>query len=550
MKSICCVTGRAFDITESDLEFYSMMGVPKPTIEPHERQRRRVAQGNLTNLYSRKCNFTGESIISNYHQENPHQVYALEVWYSDMWEPLSYAREYDFSKPFFEQYLELSLTVPKPALHKGFEYDENSDYTNYAGKNKDSYLIFDSDENRDCLYGFSINKSTNVIDSYRVRGSELCYECIDCKQCYGSCYLQDCENCSESYFLLNCIGCKNCIPSSNLRNKQYYILNQKVTKQQYEDWVAKWGSYAFLQEMLIQFKIIKINTPRRCIHGVQNENVIGDYVSHSKNALYCFDSDHLWDCKYVFQGFDTMKNCMDVQESGHAELLYETAFCGYESQDMKFCIHSLGQANNLEYCNYCPHSSNLFGCIGVRHKQYCILNKQYTKDAYFAMVERIKIHMKSTGEYGEFFPMWTSSFGYNETLAQEFYPETKERVIQLGGIWAEWVDELANTSHHQTYKIPDSIDQVNDDVFGEILICEQTGKPFRILRQELDLYRRMNIPLPRTHHTYRHKLRFDQRTPRHMLQRNCTTCNQNIWTTFDTSYADVRCEQCFRDSIV
>jgi hypothetical protein len=39
--------------------------------------------------------------------------------------------------------------------------------------------------------------------------------------------------------------------------------------------------------------------------------------------------------------------------------------------------------------------------------------------------------MRITNEWGEFFPTWLSPFGYNETVANEYYPlsevEVKEK---------------------------------------------------------------------------------------------------------------------------
>jgi hypothetical protein len=42
------------------------------------------------------------------------------------------------------------------------------------------------------------------------------------------------------------------------------------------------------------------------------------------------------------------------------------------------------------------NSSNLFGCIGLRGKEYCILNKQYTKEEYEALVPKIIEKMKES----------------------------------------------------------------------------------------------------------------------------------------------------------
>jgi hypothetical protein len=39
--------------------------------------------------------------------------------------------------------------------------------------------------------------------------------------------------------------------------------------------------------------------------------------------------------------------------------------------------------------------------------------------------------MRSTGEWGEFFPHELSPFGYDETVAQEYFPMTEEEVKNM-----------------------------------------------------------------------------------------------------------------------
>jgi hypothetical protein len=43
--------------------------------------------------------------------------------------------------------------------------------------------------------------------------------------------------------------------------------------------------------------------------------------------------------------------------------------------------------------------------------------------------------MTTTGEWGEFFPFSLSTFGYNETIAQEYFPKTAESIKAMGGKW-------------------------------------------------------------------------------------------------------------------
>ena len=46
-------------------------------------------------------------------------------------------------------------------------------------------------------------------------------------------------------------------------------------------------------------------------------------------------------------------------------------------------------------------------------------------------------HMKETGEWGEFFPATLSPHGYNETVAQDYFPLSKQDVEKRGWYWRE-----------------------------------------------------------------------------------------------------------------
>jgi hypothetical protein len=76
-------------------------------------------------------------------------------------------------------------------------------------------------------------------------------------------------------------------------------------------------------------------------------------------------------------------------------------------------------------------SQDCFGCVGLRNKQYCILNKQYSQEEYANTVAAIIARMQQDGEWGEFFPSPMSPFSYTETVAQERYPLTKEEALSV-----------------------------------------------------------------------------------------------------------------------
>src|SRR3989344_3353963 len=107
-----------FVIESEDFNFYEKIQVPPPTFCPECRMVRRFCFRNDRTLYKVKCNASGhdESIISIFRPESVFPIYDHKFWWGDEWDPLIYGREYNFSKPFFEQFKELAFVVPLPSL--------------------------------------------------------------------------------------------------------------------------------------------------------------------------------------------------------------------------------------------------------------------------------------------------------------------------------------------------------------------------------------------------------------------------------------------------
>jgi hypothetical protein len=155
----CPVTGECFDIAQADLDILSLVSptfggkkfeIPPPTLSPKARHQRRLSFRNERHLYKGTCAKTGKSIISMYRPGSSYQSYDQNVWWGDSWSAFEYGRDFDFSRPFFEQFAELQRKVPRPALlTTGME---NSEYTNYSSYLKDCYLTFESTASEKVLY--------------------------------------------------------------------------------------------------------------------------------------------------------------------------------------------------------------------------------------------------------------------------------------------------------------------------------------------------------------------------------------------------------------
>ncbi len=544
----CRQCNSGFRGTDADRAFYHKMDVPEPALCPPCRQQRRLSAANQINLYRRKCDATGKEILSHFAPQSPFRVYHQDYWVSDKVDNTEYGRGFDFSRPFFEQWRELADVVPRMALFGGLWFNENSDYVNYAGFNKNCYMIFDSDYNQDCYYSLGLNKGKSSIDCLRSKECERCYECVDCYRSYGLYYSQDCENCSDSAFLKNCIGCRHCFMCSNLASKEYHIYNKPYDKETYEKLMKSLSKHSEIQKYLKEWDSFKLKYPQKCLHGFQNENVLGDYLVQCKNADHCFDSMELWDCAYFCRSFGTAKDCMDCDECGDgAERLYEASESGFNLQNCRFVDFCLSQSSDLDYCRYCYYTTHCFGSIGLMRKKYCLLNKQYSKEEYQALVPRVIEHMKKTGEWGEHFPVAFSDFAYNESIAQEYYPLTKREVLARG--W-KWRDPDQKGYQTATAPVPNDSQTADASLGKELLACEDCGRNYKIIEQELRLLKQLNVVLPRKCFYCRHKKRFNMRNKRVLYDRKCDRCGTGIKTTYSPDRPEiVYCENCYLKNI-
>ena len=301
---------------------------------------------------------------------------------------------------------------------------------------------------------------------------------------------------------------------------------------------------------------------RKSSNILSSMNVTGDMITHSSNIHISFsvkDSENIRYSLYAYGGsFDMMDTFACIKNSSR---IYESAVINKESSNILFCYDCWSHCSHILYCLDCRSCSYCFGCTGLLNKSYCILNHQYTKEEYEELVPRIIEKMMEDGEWWEFFPASMSPFGYNETVAQEYYPMTRESVIPAyagiqktdtidSGINPEWQKQqnketflhwdIFNWSDYEApfpkvekiipaSKLPDSIESIPDDILNWAIECEVTKKPFRIIKQELEFYRKHHLPIPRRHPDQRHLDRMKMRNPRKLFERlcDCPKCEEN-----------------------
>lgn len=491
----CLQCQNTFEITPEDRVFLKLYDAPEPRCCPACRRLQRMLWRNEKTLYQSFCAWCKKAMVSCFSPNSPFTVLCADCWWGPKFDPLKYGRDFDFNRSFFDQFWEHLIAVPVGNLF--IASSENSEYSNFAVGNKDCFMTTASDFNQDCFYIDNSNNNRDSAEASFINNCELSYDCVNTVGSYSCIGCDNVKNSNFCFFSSDLIGCSNCIGCVGLRNASSHVFNQPMSKDQYEAVVKKAALNTFhgYERLRKEAEQWILQQHHEAPTNINVENCTGAYIVNSKNCSECFNTVDSEDCRYS-DLLHEAKSCMDVYGGTKAELYYQTV--GSTGCYKPFCCAiTWPGSSETYYCFLSRTAKNCFGCMSLQKNQYCILNKQYSKTDYEKFLEKIKAHMLASGEWGEFFPMKISPWSYNETIANDHFPRSKEEVLQLG---ARWEDNAPGTYGKETMtadQIPDAIQDVPDLISKEILLCT-CGRNYKIISQELSLYKRLLVPLPRT----------------------------------------------------
>ncbi len=558
MEKTCKNCGQDFEITQDDLAFYEKVSpvfsgkkysIPPPTLCPECRSRRRMIWRNERCLYTRPCGLCGKNKVSMFSSESPFHAYCHDCFYGDGWDALTYERDYDFTQSFFVNMERLLRDVPLMMLYQS-GLNENCEFTNYFGPDsRNCYLIYNSGRDEDCCYSRGLIESKSCLDLLIGNGNQFCYECINASDSYNVLFSQNIAQCIGSAFLFNCRRCSNCFGCTNLVQKEYHLFNKPCTPEELHSHMTQLQSASFVKEMYEKFAAMQLACIHRENNNINAENCTGDYLTSSKNCENCYESKGSEDCKRLL----CSKLCKDSQDlfgfGYDSQLLYESVGSGLSTQVVFSWI--CDSANDSYFCLQCNNIEHCFGCISLHRKKYCIFNKQFTKEEYEVLVPKMIEQMREDGEWGEFLPWSMSPFAYNETVAQEFLPLTKKEALNYGFRWNDVLPPLPPATKTITASsLPDTLHDIPDDILNWAIVCEKTGKFFKLTKQELDFYRTFHLPIPRVHPDERHRRRMSLRNPCKLWKRECAKCRKTITTSYAPDRPEVvYCESCYLETV-
>lgn len=582
----------SFAIEPDDFAFYEKIKVPSPTWCPTCRIIRRMMWGfDGRTLYERECDAPGhtEKMYSSYAPEVKNPVYDYEYWRSDAWDPMQYGRAYNFERPFFEQFKELLDVMPTRNLE--INNSINCDYCKTATDSKDCYLSTAVYASERCFYCHTVLFCKECVSTDLSILDEHVYDSFSLDKSFRTThgvYSAELLNCN---FMYDCRSCSDCLGCVNLRNKRYCIFNVQYTKQAYERERTKHdlGSYRALQSVRQNYEALRASSPKKYAVIKNATSCSGDNIINAKNVHYAFQVlNDVEDCKYAFVIGRGAKECFDVSGAGlKSTLLYECV--GVTGGQRVFFSNRVYNSHDIYYSRDCHDSAYLFGCVGLRNKKYCILNRQYTSEEYERMRGRIidqmnalpyRSHRGQLYQFGDFFPSEHSPLFYNDAWVSEYFPLRREEALRRGFRWNDRVErDYAVTLPSE--KLPDHIKDVPDAIASEVIGCHHqkqclhacTGA-FRILPKELELYRGLNIAVPRLCPNCRYSEHLAYLNPYKLWSRQCMCQSrgahekghsyQNVVqhfhrdapcpNVFETAYAPERpdliyCESCYNSEV-
>ena len=568
----CRISWQEFPIYKSDLEFYEKVGpefevsqdfankffeenndvkdsfeyedwrlkakIPTPTLCPEEREAQRFSFRNENHLYRWKCSLSWKNIITTISPDKDYIIYEYKHWLSDNREPIEFWVE-NLSKK--NSLVMADLLHQVPVRDKFWRNNENSDYVNITKDSKNSYMCFGSSLMEDCLYVSWCVKWETCVDCLFCTNCRDCYECIDMDNCFNLSYSNNCKNCSNSSYMYNCTNCNDCFNCSNLNNKSHYINDEPHTKEEY-------------LKLLPSLKPETIEIKQLWLYQVNSEDSFWNSLFNCKKAVFVWTWAWLDNVKYSSAELSA-DNCYDTFTSWHSCIYTITWAYSYFS----WCLVFSFDMKNSRYCVNCFNCTNCFGCVWLKYKNYCIYNKQYTKEEYNQIVPKIIAQMIRDKEWWEFFNPQLSYYWYNETLAMDYHPMTKEEALKKWYKWSDYESPMPHVEKNIQWKdlpkqwcriIKEKKPEILEKILNYAVICEVSQRPFRITKQEIEFYIRHNIPLPTKHPDVRHQERFARKDPAIMHLIHCDGCWEEMLSVHKPwRWKKVLCEECFYKEI-
>ncbi|HEY4513340.1 MAG TPA: hypothetical protein VJH06_02400 [Candidatus Paceibacterota bacterium] len=548
-NKICADCKEEFTIDSGDLILYEKVGLEIPEQCFFCRTKQYLAFWTFGKFRRGKSDFSGEDLITVLPENSRYPIYKSHEWWGDSWDPMSYGMDYDSNRSFFDQLKELQEKVPRP--HQIGKNNQNCDWCDGTWESKNCYLTRCMFRGENISYGYRVKNSKDSHDVYFVFNVQNSYDCLECHDSFNLNFSENCKDCIDSYFLFDCRSCQDCFMCWNLRNKQYCIQNKQYTKEEYFVELKKFklDSHKEILKLKADFvNIVKREAVHRENFNLRTTNSVGNYLINCDKCVNVFSWEDSQNCRNQVRGFGT-KDCIDQVSVLNSELSGNNAGNGITGgYSLKHSAWS--DARYSEYLDSCLDVEYCFGCIGLRKKKYCVLNKQYEKEEYEALKDKVIQDMQNRGEYGKFLPYSMAYCDYNLSNGMMYFPDvSKEEIQKIGGYWSE--KDFSSNDGVSSLELPDSINNTPESITAQALICPESKYRFNISSAEYKFHKNKGFALPRIHFDLRMLKNARKIAVLKSYFYNCVYCKKDIHAYYppEWGYQKIACEECYKQNI-
>lgn len=292
---------------------------------------------------------------------------------------------------FFKEFQRIIYTHPRMETY--VLYSQNCRNSDHVFDSKNLEYCFDTSASSDSTYLFDCHLVAESLDCDYTVEAESCYECMDVVRCFNCSYVDKANDVRDSMYSYDLSNCHDVFGCVNLVNKSYCIFNRQFTMDEYFEKVKKYKALPS-EKVLGMLEELKSKYPITQSAAQNNINSpYGDQIFNCKNCYMCFDVGRDEDCGYLFDSFDS-KFCYDTTYMAQsAEMSYQIVGATHMF-NCNYVIYS-ENCQDSSYLYNCKGVKNSLGCVGLQYKQYCILNRQFSKDEYERLSKQILDELNS-----------------------------------------------------------------------------------------------------------------------------------------------------------
>jgi len=460
--------------------------------------------------------YRNEGVISRYPHTDRSKICDVKVFDDENSKVLASGLEYDDSIDFFDNVKSLFLNIKLPSmLH--YWIVESSEYADSVLSSNRVYLSNIVILNCENIFysAFVRENCKDVYNSiYVIGNNSIIYFSKGIQESYKIFYSKYIIASNNIWFSSNLIWCQECIFCDNLENKSYFINNQEFTKEEYL--VQK--SKILVQKNIFMDFFFKVNNRGK---NYGSTNVAWVFLTNCEDVENSACSMNIKNGRHVFFAWSPKwnSNLYDAFPSGAGgwDDFYAMQWAGWGSSNV-YCSMGLSGSTSIYYSYFLENCSFCLACVWLKNKSFCILNKQYSKEEWHSLTDKIFSQMNDDGILWDFFPWSLNPFYFNDTAAYLIDDSfTKEEVEKDGYLWR---DEAIKVDIPENAEVLNSKDLNKFQGFDENwnwlidpeimkkVIKDEKWNIYRIVKMEYDFLMKHWLPLPEIHWLERIKMWF------------------------------------------